>query len=66
MNIFKMIEEVKNTLEYQRILLDKEIDRYNERADVEDQLDIFQVRNAMNNYNDVEELKQIIEEIKNR
>lgn len=66
MNIFKMIEEVKNTLEYQRILLDKEIDRYNERADVEDQLDIFQVKNAMNNYNDVEELKQIIEEIKNR
>ena len=61
-----MIEEVKNTLEYQRILLDKEIDRYNERADVEDQLDIFQVKNAMNNYNDVEELKQIIEEIKNR
>ena len=66
MNIFKMIEEVKNTLEYQRILLDKEIDRYNERADVEDQLDVYQVRNAMNNYNDVEELKQIIEEIKNR
>lgn len=66
MNIFKLIEGVKNTLEYQRILLDKEIDRYNERADIEDQLDIFQVRNAMNNYNDVEELKMIIEEIKNR
>lgn len=66
MNIFKLIEEVKNTLEYQRILLDKEIDRYNERANIEDQLDIFQVRNAMNNYNDVKELKMIIEEIKNR
>lgn len=66
MNIFKMIEEIKNTLEYQRILLDKEIDRHNERADVEDYIDVYQVRNAMNNYNDVEELKAIIEEIKNR
>lgn len=66
MNIFKMIEEIKNTLEYQRILLDKEIDRHNARVDVEDYIDVYQVRNAMNNYNDVEELKAIIEEIKNR
>lgn len=66
MNIIKMIEEFKNTLEYQRILLDKEIERYNERTGYKDYLDIYQVRNAMNNYNDIEELKQIIEEIKNR
>lgn len=66
MNIYKMIEEVQNGVEYQKILLEKEINRYNERAEEDDQIDIYQVRNAMNNYNDIQEIKSMIEELKNR
>lgn len=66
MNIYKMIEEVQNGVEYQKILLEKEINKYNERVEEDEQIDIFQVRNAMNNHNDIIEIKAMIKELKNR
>lgn len=47
------------------MILEREIELYNER-NVHDQIEIYEVRNAMNNIYSKEELKAFIEELKSK
>jgi hypothetical protein len=55
----------KFDLETLKVILEREIELYNER-NVHDQIEIYEVRNAMNTINSKEELKAFIEELKSK
>ena len=55
----------KFDLETLKVILEREIELYNER-NVNDQIEIYEVRNAMNNINSKEELKAFIKELKSK
>lgn len=55
----------KFDLETLKVILEREIELYNER-NVHDQIEIYEVRNSMNNIYSKEELKAFIEELKSK